>query len=207
MRTILKRLRKDESGSIPIEGVMGALLLLGWYAIAFEFYDAFRMRAKATKAAYTVSDLLSRQRDEVGPKFVNGMKMVYDYVSDARISDRSWMRVSLIECRADDEDWEPCDGVKKKISLISSYSTATSIPKHTDTTMKDETARIPVMSAGDMAAVVETSAFYNPVIGIGDKVLLMGGSGTRIGLSSTLRFSNFIVTRPRSQRHVWNTLK
>lgn len=190
MRNILNRFRKNERGSIPIEGLMGILLLMGWYAIAFEFYDAFRMRAKATKAAYTVSDLLSRQRQEIGPKFVDGMKKVYDYVADARISDRSWMRVTLIECRADNGDWDPCDGVDKKITMISSYATAPYVERHTDASIKDESGRIPVMSAGDMAAVVETSSNYNPVIGIGDKVFIMGKESTQIGLSSTLRFSN-----------------
>lgn len=207
MSNIFNRFIKNESGSIPIEGLMGILLLLGWYAIAFEFYDAFRMRAKASKAAYTVADLLSRQQEEIGPRFVGGMKKVYDYVAEARISERSWMRVSLIECRAENDDWDPCDGVNKKVSLINSYSTDPTVDTHTDTTIKDESFRIPIMSAGETSSIVETSSHYNPVIGIGDKVMIMGGESTRIGLSSSVRFSNFVVTPPRDERHIWNTSK
>ncbi|MEZ5686725.1 MAG: hypothetical protein R3D78_12955 [Paracoccaceae bacterium] len=208
LRNCLSRFRRSERGSIPIEGVMGALLLLGWYMVAFEFYDAFRMRSQITKATYTVADLLSRQRDDVGPRYVTGMKKVFDFMTDARVQDQSWMRVTLIECQAVGSDWRSCDGITKPFVVTSSYATKTGVSTHTNTSIRQEVSRIPVMAAGDMATIVETAVHYNPFFGIGERAFAMDGKNfTQIGLNSRLVFSSFVVTRPRGPRVVWNGAK
>lgn len=191
-------------GSIPIEGLFGGLLLLGWYAIAFQFYDAFRVRAQVLRASYTVGDLISREEDSIGPTYVTGMKKLFDYITNARSSDYTWMRVTLISCSATDDD--TCDGTTKKFTLVHSYTTAsTGVAVHTSTSINNEADRIPMMAPGDMAVVVETSYLYFPIFDIGDKALMLDGqTWTQQGLSSKLRFSNFIVTRPRGPQTVWN---
>ncbi len=63
---------------------------------------------------------------------------------------------------------------------------------------------IPMMAAGDSAAIVEASYLYWPIYDIGDRGLTLDGQNyTTIGLNSRLRFSEFVVTRPRGPRTMW----
>lgn len=212
MMRVLRNFWRNERGSVPIEGVYGALLLLGWYIIAFQFYDAFRSRSVALRASYTVGDLLSRERDAIGPTYVTGLKKVFDFISDAPNANYTWLRVTLISCTATASDLRSCDGTTKPFTLDASYAAypggGTTVQKHTQTSINAEKARIPIMGAGDMAAIVETSFSYWPIFAIGDLALTLDGENwTSQGLSSKLRFSNFVVTRPRGPRIVWNNAK
>lgn len=203
---MLRKFWRNEQGSIPIEGVYGTLLLLSWFIVAFQVYDAFRTRSMALRASYTVGDLISRERNAIGPAYVDGLKRVFDFITRANAGN-TWLRVTLISCSAA-SDTKSCNGSSKKFSLTSSYSTAQAggIKKHTATTINQEAARIPVLAAGDMAVVVESSQRYYPLFVMGDSSFRTGGSTafTTMGLSENLRFSNFVVTRPRGPRTVWD---
>lgn len=213
----LRKLLTDRRGSIPIEGLFGGLLLLGWYAIAFQFYDAFRVRSIATRATYVVGDLISREANAIGPTYVTGLKKVFDYISNAPNSNYTWLRVTLISCTATTSNLNNCDGSTKLFTLNTaendaavpaSFTTNAAIPKHTQASINAERDRIPVMAAGDMAVVVESSYTYWPIFGIGDREMMLDGkTWTQQGLSSKLRFSSFAVTRPRGVRTTWNTTK
>lgn len=203
----LRNFWRERDGSIPIEGLFGGLLLLGWYIVAFQFYDAFRVRSGALRATYTVADLISRERNAIGPTYMAGVKKVFDYVSSAPNSNYTWLRISLISCFASDTDMRDCDGTTKQFSLDASYAT-NAIPVHTKTTINQESNRIPILGAGDMAVVMESSYTYWPIFASGDiAVRLDGQTWTQQGLSSKLRFSNFVVTRPRGPRTVWDDAK
>ena len=205
MLKFLRNFWKSEGGSIPIEGLYGGLLLLGWYAIAFQFYDAFRTRSVALRASYTVGDLISRERNAIGPKYVTGVKKVFDYIANAPNDKYTWLRVTLVSCTATPTDLRSCDGTSKQFAVEASYATQAGVSLHTQTTINQEAGRIPVMAAGDMAVVVETSFAYWPIFAMGDRAMTLDGqTWTQQGLSAKLRFSNFIVTRPRGPRTVWN---
>ena len=85
----------DTRGSMPIEGVMGMLLLVGWFAVSFQFYDAFRTKAVNTRASYTIADLISRESDLVGPSYVAGLQKVFNFITNTNAENQTWIRVSL----------------------------------------------------------------------------------------------------------------
>ncbi|SOC02216.1 hypothetical protein [Rhodobacter maris] len=208
MIRLLRKFWRQTDGAVVFEGLFGSLLLLGWYAIAFQFYDVFRMRAQVLRASYTVADLISRERNAIGPTYVTGLKKVFDYISNTSDSDGTWLRLTLISCSAQTSD--NCDGVSKAFTLAApSYTTATSgVSVHTTTSINAEHERIPILAPGDMAVVLESSYPYFPILDIGDMALLLDGeTWTQQGLSSKLRFSNFVVTRPRGPQTVWNSTK
>ncbi|MBZ4023367.1 hypothetical protein CKO11_12955 [Rhodobacter sp. TJ_12] len=209
MLKFLRQFWRQENGSIPIEGLYGGLLLLGWYVIAFQFYDAFRMRSQALRATYTVGDLISRERNAIGPTYVNGLKKVFDYIAAAPNENYTWLRVSIISCTATPSDLRNCDGSTKQFTLESSYTTATNgVSVHNSSSINQEASRIPIMGAGDTAVIVESSYSYFPIFAIGDREMTLDGTNwTKQGLSERLRFSNFVVTRPRGPRTVWNAQK
>ena len=202
----MRRILRDERGSIPIEGMLGALLILGWYVIAFQFYDAFRAKAQAMKASYTIADMISREETPIGPAYMTGAKRLFDFMMNADAS-RSWMRVTIIYCPSDGNASTTidCDGSTHKFALDKSWATG-AIALHTTTTVNAERNRIPLMSEGDYAVILETSLSYNPIFDIGRKSMTLDGgtSWTSQGLSEQLRFSNFIITRSRGVRNTWS---
>jgi len=201
----LRLFRKRQRGSVPIEGVMGALLLLGWYAIAYQFYDAFRSKALAMRASYTVGDMISREKAPIGPNYLLGAEKLFDYIMVNNSPSKSWIRVSIIFCKDVSDNDDVCDGTSKLFSLDSSHGTDGVSPQ-TEDTINKLADRIPEMAEGDYAVVLETSVYYNPIFDIGDKGFSFDGGETytQIGLSSRVRFSNFVVTRPRGPRTVWD---
>ncbi|ETD00560.1 TadE/TadG family type IV pilus assembly protein [Rhodobacter capsulatus] len=202
----LRRILRDERGSVPIEGMLGALLILGWYVIAFQFFDAFRTKAQALKASYTVADMISREETPIGPTYMTGAKRMFDFMMNSDAS-RSWMRVAIIYCPSDGNanTTIDCDGDTHEFALDKSWATG-SIAVHTETTINAEKDRIPLMSEGDYAVILETSLSYNPIFDIGQKSLSLDGgqTWTSQGLSEQLRFSNFIITRARGVRNTWS---
>ena len=210
----LRRFQQQSHGSVAVEGLFGGVLLLGWFMIAYQFYDAFRMRAVVSRATYTVADLISRERDPIGPTYIEGINRIFEAATRSRGDGQSWIRVTLISCEATDTDQRVCDGTNKLVRLRSSMTPNSSLAAsyatggheaYTQSTLDAKASRIPIMAAGDSAAIVESSYLYWPIFNIGDKILNLGSHGsTTIGLNSRLRFSEFVVTRPRGSRTAWS---
>jgi hypothetical protein len=176
---------------MAVEGVLAVLLMMGWLITALQFFDGYRVKTLNTKAAYTISDLLSREKSTIGPTYVEEMKKVFDFVTDARGD--SWIRVTGIEWVAAQNQFE----------VQFSYATG-GLQAYTTAALQSEATRIPAMPEGDMAVIVETSMNFDPLFGLGDKALTLGGETTTIGLGSNIWMSNFVVTRPRGPRIVWS---
>jgi Flp pilus assembly protein TadG len=218
----LRAFRKDESGSAAIEGVMGALLLIAWTLIAFQIYDAFRLRSEATRATYTIADMISRQRTPIGPKYVQGLQKVFNFLTRTNATNQSWLRVTLFKCKAeaDDKPDVVCDGVNKKFTLVDSYATPGTnniilAQPYTQAGLDGVANRIPMMAVGDMAVITESVYRFNPFIGIGNRSLVTTRTtrdGTKVtdtlwhkaGLATGLAFPSFVVTRPREPRLMWD---
>uniref|UniRef100_UPI0035B0F292 hypothetical protein n=1 Tax=Paenirhodobacter enshiensis TaxID=1105367 RepID=UPI0035B0F292 len=204
MTAILKRfrLRRDRacsdastSGSVPVEGMFGGLMLIIWLLFSFEFYDAFRTRAIVNSSSYVVADLISRQAGGIGPTFVNGVKTIFDQMTKAHSSSATWMRVTIITCSAT-ANTDSCDGTTKLFSLASSYATGTHSPM-TQAVLNGHSASIPAMAAGDTAVILETYYDYWSLFNVlSDRPMQAG---------TLMTFSEFVVTRPRGARTVWNT--
>lgn len=175
LRAFLAYWRDDCSGATAIEGVLAAVMLISWYATAYQFTDAFHVKTANIKGAFTIADAISREKAPVNVAYIDGLHKLFDYVTNAQGD--TWIRVTSIYWDADSQQFRQ------------EWSYATDgKPPHTDDSIKLEADRIPTMPVGDTAIVVETSMRYNPLFGIGL------GAGAH---------QNFIVTRPRGPRVVW----
>lgn len=67
----------DEAGSITTEFVLWIPLLMTWFMLSVVLYDANKNRNDAAKAAYTISDLLSRKK-EVDNAYLAQLKALED---------------------------------------------------------------------------------------------------------------------------------
>ncbi len=176
IRHLIRRFCKDETASLVAEAVIMLPLLVWWYVGGLVFFHGYEARNVNMKAAYTVSDMLSREDAAVGPAYVEGLGNIFAYLISGSGSG-SEVRVSVVRCT------ENCtQGATGRVLAIDwSYSTG-SRPALTDADLPGYEDVIPVTPLGDRVIVLESKADYSPAFNIG----LTADS-----------FANTVVTRPR----------
>ncbi len=170
IRARIVRFGKDARGALSMETVLVFPLLMWAYIAMFIYFDAFRVQSTNLKAAYAVSDLLSREA-VVNQNYLDGMNQVFDYLISS--SDPTWLRVTMVKWDEDDSEYK----------VIWSHTTKNK-PVHTTATINSANVvdKIPVLPVGDQVIVVETHMTYEPIFNVG---------------LGQLSLDNFIVTRPR----------
>lgn len=188
MKIIPKKLRnfwRDETGTAVIEAII-IFPILTWAFVAMTVYfDAFRVRSVNLKAAYTISDLISRENPIVDADYIDGLKTTFDFLTAS--NNPTWIRVTLVRFNANDPD-DPGDD---EHIVDWSWGTGPASPSpYTDASIITVEDRIPVMGNGDTVILVETHLKYDPSFDIG---------------FNSHNFDNFIVTRPRVGPPCWET--
>lgn len=177
MRALIKRFLNDQSGTIIAETVIVLPFMLWAYLALFVYWDAFRSINISQKAAYTVSDMLSREMVTLPSTYVNGMETLMTYLVGSDEDVR--MRVSSITWNAS----------KNRYEVEWSRSPNNAIAQLTTTTVAYLKDRIPTLADGDHIMLVETEVDYQPPFDIN-----MGDFSISVG-DQVLK--QFIVTRPR----------
>lgn len=159
----------DTRGVVSLEFALMMPLLFWALGAMAVFFDGYRQSTVNLKAAYTISDVVSRETNGVDDDYVDTLKSLYDFLT--RKGSGNSIRVTVV-------GW---DGAQNK------YVVDWSAKRGMDDAITNDNldliqSRLPVLSDGDRIIVVETNTLYEPnfKIGLGDKVL-----------------SNFVVTRPR----------
>lgn len=172
------RFLRNERGTVLVEFLL-LLPFLVWVMIAVVvFWDVFRTINTAQKAAYSVSDLISRQEDNLSVSFVDGMQDVFDYLMVDAAQD-SRLRITSLYY----------DDASKSYKLIFSVSPGDRVIPLTETDLQMLTDRIPILNDKDSVVIVEslvdyTASFNTGLFNIADAL------GSNV-------FENFVVTPPR----------
>ncbi len=89
------RFARDARGSVVIESLVAVLILSLGASAFFTFWDAYQSKYRTQKAAYTITDLISRQRGaSLSRPFLDGMAQTATFLMR---SDRSAaLRVSQV---------------------------------------------------------------------------------------------------------------
>ncbi|TNJ41812.1 TadE/TadG family type IV pilus assembly protein [Phaeobacter sp. B1627] len=167
---ILRRFRRREEGNVSVEVAFYLPFLLGIFAATYTLFDLFRQETVNTKAAYTISDLISRETAALNDDYIDSMFTLAQLLvrSDSGMS----MRVSVIRWDEDDNryyvDWSVERG-----DLMNVW---------TDGTVSDIEAKLPTMPDQERVILVETWNNVEPAFNIG---------------FSTRNIYNFVFTRPR----------
>lgn len=172
---------REEDGLILAEGLM-MLPLLIWALVAmFIYWDVFRTINVTQKAAYSVADLLSRQRDTIPITYANGLQKVMDFLTPGGYP--VTMRITSLEY----------DGDKDEFVLLFSFSPANKIAPLTQSEIQSwKGTKIPLLTHGESVFVVETEVAFKTQM----KTVL---AGFLIGVEDG-KYGQFIVTRPRHRR-------
>jgi Flp pilus assembly protein TadG len=170
MRAPFRRFARDEGGTVVAEAVIVLPLFLWAYIALFVYWDAFRSMNTVQKAAFTVSDIISREQTGISPAYVDGIDEVVEYLIDENQDAR--LRVTQVYWNDDNArfevDWSdsPTDGMTPQ----------------TTTSLQDYAYEIPSMAPGAVAIIVEMEVDYEPNFDIG---------------MTDQTFRQFVVTRPR----------
>ncbi|MCR9126817.1 MAG: pilus assembly protein [Rhodobacteraceae bacterium] len=178
LQHLLRRLRRDERGSVTVEFVMIMPLLFWGYGASYVFFDAYRQDTINLKAAYTVGDLVSRETQAINDQYIDSMYQLTRILT--RTNSPMSMRISVVRWDADDEeytlDWSSARG---------------GIDALTDANLTSLTDRLPTMPDEERVILVETWNTWSPPFTVGMEVMSI---------------DNFVFTRPRfAPQVVWES--
>ncbi len=187
----LRRFRDQEDGLVMTEFLIMLPLLIWAFIALFVYWDAFRTVNQAQKAAYSVSDVISRQA-QVDTTFINGMQTVTEYLTDNAMDVR--IRITSVKYKEADN----------KLYVLFSRSPGNKMSPLTnsDVNLTAFRDRIPIMANQDSVVVVETEVDYGMEGWFARKTHTdKHGSQSvifafQVGIPPTT-FTNFVVTRPR----------
>lgn len=167
---MLRRFCRDETGTIIAEAVIVLPMMLWAYLALFVYWDAYRSVNAAQKAAYTIADVVSREKVPLPANYINGLRNTMRYLID---------RDQEVKIRVTSISYSAVDGEFKVEWSRSPDNAMTPLTTLSLQTMK---SRIPNMADGDSVVLVETEVYYTPAFNVGltDEVL-----------------KQFIITRPR----------
>jgi hypothetical protein len=179
----------DDRGGVLVEFlIILPLLIWTWIALVV-FWDVYSTINTAQKAAYSISDLISRQEDNLTPEFIDGMQDVFDFLMVNRAREGS-IRISSFIYDEDEDEY---------ISIFSVSPDGKVLP-YTETQLQTLRDRVPLMGDTDSVVLVETFVEYVfpfriPFIDAGVAVI-DENAATRI------MFDEFVVTRPRFKNYI-----
>lgn len=168
-RAFSKSFLNDQKGAIAIETVIMIPILVWCYLAMFTIFDTFRQYTTQQKAAYTVSDLISRQATPLDADFLDGAHDLFNALSRSQTGVA--MRVTIAEYDLLNQSYEVVWSQTRggMVSLQSSD-------------IADWNNRLPVLPQDDQIIIVESSSEFRPVfaVGLADQTI-----------------NNFVFTRPR----------
>ena len=178
LRSCLTRFARDERGSVVAEAVVALPILLWAYLALFVYWDGFRTINTVQKAAYTISDMISREMVAVTPAYVTDMDSIMEYLIDA--DQNVAVRVSSVTFSAARNRYEIHWSRSTDTTTLPALTTA-SLQAFGDCATAAR-CRIPEMADADFVVIVETRTAYEPVFSVGVE---------------DMTIEQFIVTRPR----------
>lgn len=167
----IRRFLRGEDAAVIAEAVIVLPLLLWAYIGLFVYWDCFRSLNTVQKAAYTVSDMLSRQQTDIPTSYITGLHKVLEYLIDK--DQNASMRVTSVYYSTANSDFEV---------HWSRTTNAAVFPEMTTASLQNYRSQIPTMTAGEYNVIVEVSVPYVPLFNVG---------------LTNQTFTEFIPTRPR----------
>lgn len=167
---VFRRFGRSEAGSVMAETVIVLPILLWSFLALFVYWDSFRSMNTVQKAAYTISDTISREMVVLPTSYFDGLRNVMEVMIDSDQDIR--MRVTSFTY---DED-------ELKYKVMWSYSPGNAMQELTTADLESLKFRLPNMADADYATILETEVDYKPAFRV---------------FMDDLTLQQFIVTRPR----------
>ena len=178
---ILSKLRsfaRETKANASIEAMIIFPVLFWAYAASFTYYEAYRAQAVAEKAAYSVSDMISRETAPITPTYMTNARNIYKDMSGLSPGDTT-LRVTLLR-------WDGNNNVFK----VDWSKRRGDIPRLRTRDVSDYDELLPPLIANERIILVETASDYDPAF--------------NVGLAPRI-IETFVFTRPRyAPQIVWD---
>lgn len=174
----IRRWRRDEEGAMVVEAAMILPTMFAATLATYVFFDAFRNQAINLKAAYTISDALSREDAIIDNNYMINIWQLHRFLTNSR--NLTKLRVSVIQYIDDDEDNNPLNG-EYHVVWSQNKGGAGDLDDFGLQAMVDDD-QIPVMPHEEVLIMVQTWVDHEPIFSIG---------------LEAFSFENAIFTRPR----------
>ncbi|MCC1491722.1 TadE/TadG family type IV pilus assembly protein [Cognatishimia sp. F0-27] len=171
LRRSASRFLRDEEGNLSVEALIWTPLIVTILGATFSLYDAFRYKALNTKAAFTISDAISRETDPLDAQYLDGMVDVLEFLT--RSEGPYSIRVTLVRYNDDDDAYETIW-----------TQTRGDFDAMTNVDLEEMRSGLPTLLHNERVIVVETATEYAPPIPVP-------------GLNTEELFYNMAFTRPR----------
>ncbi|RYG93165.1 pilus assembly protein [Loktanella sp. IMCC34160] len=180
LHNFLRRFRRDDQGSIAVEAIL-VFPVLFWAVLAtFVYFDAFRSQSNNLKAAFTISDALSRESGYVTPEYLTSLHRLQEALTSSNHDSRIRVTVIRYDEGADAYNvvWSQQQGGANPLTTATLLS------------MRD---RLPVMPDNEILILYENWIAYEPIFSIG---------------LDAFTFQNMVFTRPRftPDQLCWNSV-
>ena len=181
---VLKRFgsfARDNRGTLAVETALMLPMLAFWYMGTYVFFDAYKSYAKSIKASYTISDIISRERDGIDAAFIDGLDGLFDRMNYS--AGDPWIRISRVTF-----DDDPTD------VYVLNWSYATD--GHAALTQTDINNMIddflPIMADDETLIITETRMPYRPAFS-----LALDTNHWLTTAFESQTWENLFVSRPR----------
>ncbi|MBN2629071.1 MAG: hypothetical protein JXR75_00860 [Rhodobacteraceae bacterium] len=167
---------REEDGLVATEMILMFPLYLFAIMGTYTYWDAWDVVNRSQKAAYTVSDLITRQYAPVSEDYVEGLFGTMSYMMGPSLPTET--RITSIFYNGTDDTYEV---------IWSRASGGTFSPLTTDTVLTIE-SHLPDLADGDSIVVVETITDFEPLMGESVYAFIEPLAGDK---------KHVVVTRPR----------
>ncbi|MEY8828993.1 TadE/TadG family type IV pilus assembly protein [Sedimentitalea sp. XS_ASV28] len=169
LRTLIGKFRDDTHGSVTVEFILAMPFVFWAFMATYVYFDGYHQSTANLKAAYTISDLISRETSDINDAYVDSMYELFGMMTHTP-SDIS-LRISVIR-------WDESDR-----RYYVNWSANRGFPGELDDGSVGQFAdRLPAMPDNEIVILVETENTFTPLF--------------RIGMDET-KLENFVFTRPR----------
>lgn len=151
----LRAFAQDTRGTLSVETAIMMPFLLGFFAVTYVWYDAFRTKNAVLKATYSVADMISRETVPMTDNYFNGLTTVFAFMTDT--PDPTSLRITTVKCT------DNCDNdTLRELEMCWSWASG-DYPVHTVETFQALEDAIPLMVLGDTVVVTEGRVEYSPL--------------------------------------------
>ena len=104
MAARLAAFRDDSRGTVSVEAVIMLPILFWAYMAMFVYFDAYRQTSISQKAAFTISDMISRETQPINAAYIDATQELFDFLIPSRASSRIRITIARYDAEADSYD-------------------------------------------------------------------------------------------------------